>query len=198
MQLSPYNGLGIQYIFSKWLRWGYANDNLLALVTCDRFYVLFPQTYYFKSLDTFQVLFNLDVGGNQIPFLLFSNTVTAETILCSTDKIDFESSPLPTNCKCESKPNQTKPLRFRKDKPRTLKYQAWSSWVQLKSSLPTEQALGLTGDPAATSMTEDNCGRRACAATHTTAHRHTTYMKMGQLVKNIPGHTDSCPTCSVC
>lgn len=113
MQLSPYNGLGIQYIFSKWLRWGYANDNLLALVTCDMFYVLFPQTYYFKSLDMFQVLFNLDVGGNQIPFLLFSNTITAETILCSTDKTDFESSPLPTNCKCESKPNQTSEIQER-------------------------------------------------------------------------------------
>lgn len=167
MQLSPYNGLGIQYIFSKWLRWGYANDNLLALVTCDRFYVLFPQTYYFKSLDTFQVLFNLDVGGNQIPFLLFSNTITAETILCSTDKIDFESSPLPTNCKCESKPNQTKPLRFRKDKPRTLKYQAGSSWVQLKSSLPTAQALGLTGDPAAMSMREEQLWSACmCSYTH--------------------------------
>lgn len=113
----------------------------------DMFYVLFPQTYYFKSLDMFQVLLNFDVGGNQIPFLLFSNTITAETILCSTDKTDFESPPLPTNCKCESKLNQTSEIQ--ENKPRTLEYQAWSSWVQLKNRLPTEQALGLTGDPAA-------------------------------------------------
>lgn len=75
------------------------------------FYVLFPQTCYFKSLDMFQVLFNLDVGSNQIPFLLFSNTITAGTILCFPDKTDFESSPLPTNFKCESKLNQTSEIQ---------------------------------------------------------------------------------------
>lgn len=75
------------------------------------FYVLFPQTYYFKSRDMFQVLFNLDVGGNQIPFLPFSHTITVETILCFPDKTDFESSPFPTNFKCESKLNQTSEIQ---------------------------------------------------------------------------------------
>lgn len=82
--------------------------------------------------------------------------------------------------------NQTKPLRFRKDKPKTLKYQAWSSWVQLKNGLPTEQALGLTGDPAAMSaMEEQLCTACMCSYTHDRTQTHHIY-ENGETCKKHP------------